>query len=499
MRFILKNVINIGTEKLFRSAIAGNRFVLLVLKTSALLWRVPMGVFEFRRGNIEESLRYLGDTKLHVNASRLCLRRAREITNILSGGLPLVDDEATQRAPFNQRVLFACHSCGSFHRNGYAVRTAQIGRALEKAGVEVHFSTRLGYPWDLFDTEIDTHVGFSVFEGAIYQHHYDEDKRISGPELEYIEAYSGKLYEDAKKLGVSVIHAHSSYVNGLAAASAAKRLRVLSIYEVRGLWYLTRALNEPGYEHTSHFLYSEAMELAACARVDRVVCLSHTMKAWLTERGVRAEKISVVPNCFESNRLGKPRPEQKTSEVFQIVFLGSVTVYEGLDDLIRAIAILRENGQEVRVSIAGDGPFLANLKKLVKSLSLEESVHFLGYLDQEGVDAVYDSADLVVVVRKDSQLTRLVTPLKLVESLARGKPTLITNLPPLTEVLGNDSSRDIFVVPSSAPAVLCDKIEELIQCRGSAGDVMSELRNEVIARFSWAGAACVYNAAYQGR
>ena len=61
-------------------------------------------------------------------------------------GIPEDSDAAD---PFNGHVLMVVNSVANFDRNGYAIRSKQIRDALFDLSVQVEFSARFGYPWDI--------------------------------------------------------------------------------------------------------------------------------------------------------------------------------------------------------------------------------------------------------------------------------------------------------------------------------------------------------------
>ncbi|EED32007.1 hypothetical protein NOR53_3378 [gamma proteobacterium NOR5-3] len=494
MRISLQKTINKAIEKLFKSAIDGNRFVLLLLRSSAFLWRAPMGVFEFRRGNISASLRYLENAKLHVNASRLCLTRALEIQKVLDSG-PQCSKPPVGSKPFNGKVLLSCHSNGHFHKNGYAIRTSQIANALADQGIEVFACTRLGYPWDLFDVEIEVGAEYTIYEHLKYKHFYDPRKRISGPESEYINEYADLLAQEAALRGVTVIHAHSSYVNGLAACMAAKKIGIVAVYEMRGLWHLSRAVKEPGYSATEHFRYCQSMELTAAKSANKVITLSSAMRDWCVEHGIDFAKITVVPNAIDKKYTETKKVVKAEEEnTFRIGFIGSVTEYEGVDDVIKAISQLTPRGYDISLTIAGDGYYLPEVKKLCRSLGLESRVNFVGRISRDKVSELYKNIDLAVVLRKNSPLTRLVPPLKLAESICAGVPTLITNLPPLTEVTGSDISQ-LIVEPGDIEGIAV-RLITLMENRKNLTEIAQQLQQRVEFHYNWSANGKLYNGIY---
>ena len=276
----------------------------------------------------------------------------------------------------------------------------------------------------------------------------DSLNRISGPESEYIAAYTSCLASYAKQKNSSIIHAHSSYVNGIAAARAANSLNIKSCYEVRGLWHLSRAIKEPLFDQSEHFHYCEKMELLACQMVDSVFTLTETLKQWLVANGINKSKITVVPNGVNENNL--PQAAQETSpKKLTLGFIGTITQYEGLDIVIHALLTLKE--LNIELLIVGKGQYTRYLKNLTQELKLTEKVKFLGLLPKEEVKDIYQHVDVIMVNRTRSLLTELVSPIKHIEAFSFGKPCIISNLAALLEA-GKANVNSIVVEPDCIDA-----------------------------------------------
>ena len=106
-------------------------------------------------------------------------------------------------------------------------------------------------------------VAQSQSDGLRFWHFPDPKKLIGDADSSYLAAYADTLSELAGRRGVSVIHASSNFLNGLAAARAARQLGIRSVYEMRGLWHLTRAVRERRFRDSDHYRYCERMEVAA--------------------------------------------------------------------------------------------------------------------------------------------------------------------------------------------------------------------------------------------
>ncbi len=111
--------------------------------------------------------------------------------------------------------------------------------------------------------------------------------------------------------------------------------------------------------------------------------ISQSTRDDLIRRGVPADRIHVVyPGvdtawyCPESPIRREPHPT--------FLYLGRLKRYKGVETAIRAVALLKERGLAVRLTIAGEGSDRARLERLVQRLGLGEQVRFLGFVSEEG-------------------------------------------------------------------------------------------------------------------
>ena len=216
-------------------------------------------------------------------------------------------------------------------------------------------------------------------------------------------------------------------LNGAAAAIAGRALGIASIYEVRGLWHLTRAFTEPGYALTEHYRYCEKRELAACAEVDRVITLSGGLRQWLIERGIPAGKISIIGNAAPTRDRGSGLDRSAALEVRQQApdsGFGQGDRLPGCDRRVRGTRCADRAHARTPASdrpvllIVGSGAHEPALHKLVSKLGTTRHVVFAGRATPDRVPAYYAAMDAVVLPRRDDILTRLVPAIKPFEVLA---------------------------------------------------------------------------------
>jgi glycosyltransferase involved in cell wall biosynthesis len=348
-------------------------------------------------------------------------------------------------AAFNQRVLFALHNCGAFDPSGYASRSVALIGALVRQGVHPVITTRPGYPWDLPGRRgLDRASG--VDHGGL---HFllapAPTFGLRDPDSKYIAGYAARLRQLAEEHDASVIHAASNYLNGAAAALAGRQSGLASVYEVRGLWHLTRAFLEPGYGDTDHFLYCEQREVAACEEVDHVVTISPGLRDWLIERGIEPDKITIIGNAAPAGAgtdasVGATAGQEVrrrygiAPDARVVGYLGSLVAYEGIDTLVRAHARTPRR-RRPHVLIVGSGSHEKTLRRLARELGTLSEVVFAGRVAADLVPSHFEAMDAVFLPRKDDPLTRLVPALKPFEALAQRRPVFVS--PALAQALGS--------------------------------------------------------------
>jgi len=153
------------------------------------------------------------------------------------------------------------------------------------------------------------------------------------------------------------------------------------------------------------------------------------------ERSVLREKYGlesvVLPHGVSEQYLKTPNMENYFRSKYGvqgriIAYIGRIHPTKGLDLLIKAFAEVAKEEPDVVLVIAGKGDvrYLKKCMKLVKALSLENKVKYLGYIPEEDKIGLIDSSEFVVIPsRHAGENYSLVVD----EVKARGKPLVVTN------------------------------------------------------------------------
>jgi PEP-CTERM/exosortase A-associated glycosyltransferase len=245
-------------------------------------------------------------------------------------------------------------------------------------------------------------------------------------QLSVIRVLTRRLLEVAGGERPDVIHAHSPALNGVAALRAGRKLGIPVVYEIRGFWEDAAVSHGTSKEGGLRYRLTRAMETWVLKRADAVTCICEGIRQDLLQRGIPAQKITIVPNAVDANRfvpVGERNPviEQKWQLQGKkvIAFIGSFYAYEGLDLLVEGFARLQKQRADVRLLLVGGGQVADELAAQVAGLALQDKVVMTGRVPYDEVEQYYSVTDILVYPRKSMRITDLVTPLKPLEAMAQ--------------------------------------------------------------------------------
>jgi glycosyltransferase involved in cell wall biosynthesis len=124
--------------------------------------------------------------------------------------------------------------------------------------------------------------------------------------------------------------------------------------------------------------------------------------------------------CRERHGLG---PDRKL-----FLFVGRVDAEKKLDVLLRAMALVKD--KTVQLAVAGRGAALEELLALATELNLGDRVRFIGYISNEELHVLLNSAD-IFVMPSEAELLSLAS----LEAMACACPVLLANAVALPELV----------------------------------------------------------------
>jgi len=172
---------------------------------------------------------------------------------------------------------------------------------------------------------------------------------------------------------------------------------------------------------------------ALAARCDHVVCVSHAMAKAMDDLG---DKVSVV---YPGVPLRDLKPVETTRPT--IVSVGRMDPFKGFDELLKAAALLRAEGVELDVRLAGPQDRVhtetqRELQQLAEDLGL--GGERVGWADD--LDEVYEMARVVALASKpkgEDGAPGEGAPLVLMEAMGAARPVVGTDMPGIAEVIAD--------------------------------------------------------------
>ena len=321
--------------------------------------------------------------------------------------------------------------------SGYSMRSLYLTNALHQLGLDVKAVRSPIFPYKQNEETIQGVPYYSTVMSA-----FERIRKFSFlKEALVIRALKNRLgsldLNDA-----TLLDAHSSVLNGIAAGSIARKRKIPFIYEVRALWEDAAVDQGKTKEGSPRYLLTRKIETDVIRRADKITVICEGLREDILRRGIPTDKISVIQNGVDTEEFQPPAGRDteivdtySLKDVKVIGFVGTFFQFEGLEILIRAAENIIRRAPHVKFLLVGGGREEANLKKLTAELKLNEHVIFSGRVKHEDVKKFYSVIDILVYPRISLRITELVTPLKPLEAMAMEKIVIGSDVGGLKELI----------------------------------------------------------------
>lgn len=376
--------------------------------------------------------------------------------------------------------------------DGYSMRSEYILRTQQELGIAPLVVT--GPQHEPYGEPLEAHNGIeyhrtpnSVSPGAPWFL-----RASPGRELAIVRSLRDRLLDIIARQPVDIIHAHSPSLIGLAALQAARRAGIPIVYEVRGFWEDALVDQKRLREGSPVYRLSRALETYLLQRVDAVIALCGGLRADMIARGVRAEKITIVPNGVDARALRPatgPIPVQERLGLrghLVIGFIGSFYFFEGLQLLVENFPSIQNlcPGMRLKLLLVGRGEAEAPLKALAQRLGPSaQDVIFTGQVPHDTISDYYGVMDLLVYPRRRNRMTELVTPLKPLEAMALRRPVLASDVGGNRELIWDGETGCLFKADRGPSLV--SRCVELLERPGVRTRLAAQAQAYVLQHRGW--------------
>ncbi len=275
------------------------------------------------------------------------------------------------------------------------------------------------------------------------------------------QVFFANLLAEATLWPTDIIHAHSTYPCGYAAARLKKIKDIPLVITPHGVdIHVIPKLNfglrlDPVKNRKIRYAIEKAEALTA---------ISKSVADSIADAGGRREKIHMIPNGIDIERFQKAADKTELYDWLGlrhdakiILTVGNYHKRKGQDFLVRAMPAILKSSPLARLVIVGRGT--QKLIPIIKELGLEEKVLLTGTLpfmvnvtdgETDRLAALYKHCQLYVSAGIDKEAEGL--SLALLDALAAGKPIVATDISGNRDIV-EDGKNGLIVEPENAQAI----------------------------------------------
>lgn len=170
-------------------------------------------------------------------------------------------------------------------------------------------------------------------------------------------------------------------------------------------------------------------------------CVSSELRDLISlEYGVPINRMDVLPNYPSRQFLKKSLESIKNTvkrreEGVKLIHAGSVSVKSGLQNILPALAHLKEAGFSCSLTVVGNGEYTEELRKQCSVMSIEDRVLFLPAVDPLDLPGLLARHDVGVCSNQVDQNSLYTLPGKLFEYMAAGLAIFSNNRPTVANII----------------------------------------------------------------
>jgi glycosyltransferase involved in cell wall biosynthesis len=231
------------------------------------------------------------------------------------------------------------------------------------------------------------------------------------------------------------------------------------------------------------------LESASRGICDHVITASEAFKQRLVSRGVPEGRVTVVLNTADPAIFPAPlvygRP--KLEGGLEIVWHGTMVERYGVDLMLHACALVRDEIPGLRLTIYGSGEKEDALLALHSELGLDGVIDFGGHRPHAEIPALISRADVGIVANRPDVHIDMAYPTKLFEFVQMGIPVISTR----TEVLEGRFGDDALIFCDATAESIADAIR-WTACNREEARVKARRAREQCEAISWEQMGAVY-------
>ena len=148
------------------------------------------------------------------------------------------------------------------------------------------------------------------------------------------------------------------------------------------------------------------------------------------------KSVEVMPQMGVDTGFFTPPENKEAKEEFCIGFVGRLSYHKGIDTLIAAAKILREQDRNFRIVLCGSGPDEAKLREKAQKLGVDELIIWRGGVSHEEVPREMQKLDVLVLPSRTIETWKEQFGHVIIEAMATGIPVVGSTCGEIPNVVG---------------------------------------------------------------
>jgi glycosyltransferase involved in cell wall biosynthesis len=361
------------------------------------------------------------------------------------------------------KVAFVYDAIYPWVKGGAEKRIYEIGKRLAERGDEVHL---FGVKWWEGENIIE-YEGMTLHGVCAARELYINGKRsISEALIFSVKLFKPLLKEKFDVIDVSVFPYFSCFT-----------VRTVSVLRKTPAFFTWHEVwDDYWYEYMGRRgFFGKIIERIVAKISSENIAVSEWTKKQLISIGTDPEKIQVVPNGINLQKITGIKPANKTCD---IIFAGRLIKEKNIDVLLNAVARLKANLPQLKCCIIGDGPEKDRLLKLSRELEIAGNVEFAGFLEYDALIARIKSSRVFVLPSSREGFGIIV-----IEAFACGVPVISTSSP-MNAAKHFITNKNGLVV-ENYPSSLAKGIMQLLNYDEASRKIISQEVVETSRYFDW--------------
>ena len=212
--------------------------------------------------------------------------------------------------------------------------------------------------------------------------------------------WSFSFQKELRQIPFNILHIHSPFLSYRVARELQKENPALPI---------VATFHSKYYDDAMKITHSRAISsgvvnvvLSVYRECDAVWAVNHETAEVLRSYGYQGV-IDIAPNGTDMHDIDYERAYEARRRLgipdgrAVLLFVGQISRKKNIHSILRAAALLKKEGLDFVVLLAGEGPDRGNLEKLTEELDLMDRIAFLGFIrNAEELSSLYALADLFV-------------------------------------------------------------------------------------------------------